>query len=424
MSGRFVSQCSGVLGGGNAMRFCLVVCLTLALAPLSAQENWSRFRGENGFGVSLQPGIPTSWEESEIAWKVQLEHVGHSSPVIWGKTLLITTATEGGGKRFLHSFNADTGEQNWVAAVTMSDSPKHQKNSWASSTPVTDGEVICMMMADAESQRVGAWDFAGRELWIRDLGTFESQHGLGVSPVLHDGVLLVPNDQRGPSTLEAMDSRTGKSIWVSERLPGNTSYSTPALVDDGRGGLQVICISQSSGVAGLDFRTGKQLWRTPELPMRSVASPVVVNGLTFVTCGSGGNGKYLAAVRTSATVNDSERIVFERRTTLPYVPCLIADKGLLYLWGDKGIIVCLRQETGEEVWMKRIDGAFSGSPILIEDRIYCASEEGEMVVLRTGEEFEELGRTPLGDFCHSTPSVGNGHLYVHTFNSLIAVKAK
>ncbi len=406
------------------MRFSIVVYLAVFLAPLSAQENWARFRGENGSGVSLQPGIPVSWEESEIAWKVQLEHVGHSSPVIWGKTLLITTATEGGGKRFLHSFNADTGEQNWVATITMSDSPKHQKNSWASSTPVTDGNVICMMMADAEGQRVGAWDFSGKELWVRDLGTFESQHGLGVSPVLHEGVLLVANDQLGPSTLEAMDSRTGKSIWVSERLSGTTSYSTPALVEDGRGGLQIICISQSSGVAGLDFRTGKQLWRTPELPMRSVASPVVVDGMTFVTCGSGGNGKYLAAVRTGAGVSDSERIVFERRTTLPYVPCLIADKGLLYLWGDKGIIVCLRQETGEEVWMERIDGAFSGSPILIEDRIYCASEEGEMVVLRVGEQFEELGRTPLGDFCHSTPAVANGHLYVHTFNSLIAVKAK
>ncbi len=402
----------------------LLILLFLVSSSLPAQENWSRFRGDNGSGISHQAGIPSAWGESDIAWKVQLDHVGHSSPVIWEKTLLITTATQGGGERFLHSFNADSGQENWKVTVSMSDSPKHQKNSWASSTPVTDGRVICMMMADDSSQRVGAWDFTGRELWVRDLGGFESQHGLGVSPVLHHGVLLVANDQLGPSSLEAMNSMTGETIWKSDRLPGKTSYATPAVVEDGQGGHQIICISQSGGVAGVDLATGKQLWRTPELPMRSVASPVIADGMTFATCGSGGNGKYMAAVRTARGLPDSERIVFERKTTLPYVPCLIASQGLVYLWGDKGIIVCLRQETGEEVWMKRIDGAFSGSPILIEDRLFCASEDGEMVVLRAGEQFEELGRTPLGDFCHSTPAVANGHLYIHTFNSLIAVRAK
>ncbi|MFZ9089886.1 MAG: PQQ-binding-like beta-propeller repeat protein, partial [Planctomycetaceae bacterium] len=193
----------------------LLILLFLVSSSLPAQENWSRFRGDNGSGISHQAGIPSAWGESDIAWKVQLDHVGHSSPVIWEKTLLITTATQGGGERFLHSFNADSGQENWKVTVSMSDSPKHQKNSWASSTPVTDGRVICMMMADDSSQRVGAWDFTGRELWVRDLGGFESQHGLGVSPVLHHGVLLVANDQLGPSSLEAMDSMTGETIWTS-----------------------------------------------------------------------------------------------------------------------------------------------------------------------------------------------------------------
>jgi outer membrane protein assembly factor BamB len=402
-------------------RFLLLLLMS---ATAAGQEHWPRFRGENGSGISSQKGIPTTWTDSDVAWRSELPQIGHSSPVVWGKALFVTTASEGGNERFLQCLHADTGVEQWKATVTLSESRKHLKNSWASSTPATDGKVVCALFADGLKQIVKVWSLSGGELWERDLGSYESEHGLAVSPILHDGLVIIANDQVGPSTVMALESETGKTVWSTARSPGKTSYSTPVLAVDGKGGMQVVCISESSGVAGLDLRTGKVGWQTPKLPMRTVASPIAVEGLVFATCGEGGNGKYFAAIRTDPDVPVEQRIVYERKTMLPYVPCLITREGLLFLWGDKGIIVCLELHTGKELWAERIDGAFSGSPVCIEDRLYCVAEDGTVVVLHAGRDFRELGRTVLGDDCHSTPAVANGHLYFHTFHRVIAIPAK
>ena len=406
------------------MYYWFLLMLLLFSATAAGQDHWPRFRGQNGSGISTQKGIPTTWEKTDIAWQSELPHVGHSSPVVWGKALFVTTATEGGTERYLHCLNADSGAEQWKATVTLSDSRKHLKNSWASSTPATDGEVVCALFADGSKQIVKVWSVSGRELWERDLGSYESEHGLAVSPILQDGLVIIANDQVGPSSVLALDSQTGKTVWSTERTPGKTSYSTPVLASDGKGGTQVVCVSESSGVSGLDLRTGKVGWQTPKLPMRTVASPIAVDGLVFATCGEGGNGKYFAAIRTDLDIPIEQRIVYERKTMLPYVPCLITRDGLLFLWGDKGILVCLQLQTGKEIWTERIDGAFSGSPICIEDRLYCVTEDGTVVVVQAGPEFRELGRTALGDDCHSTPAVANGHLYFHTFHRVLAIRAK
>lgn len=406
------------------MDYRFLLMLLLSSATAAGQDHWPRFRGENGSGISTQKGIPTTWEKTDIAWQSELPHVGHSSPVVWGKALFVTTATEGGTERYLHCLNADSGAEQWKATVTLSDSRKHLKNSWASSTPATDGEVVCALFADGSKQIVKVWSVSGRELWERDLGSYESEHGLAVSPILQDGLVIIANDQVGPSSVLALDSQTGKTVWSTERTPGKTSYSTPVLASDGKGGTQVVCVSESSGVSGLDLRTGKVGWQTPKLPMRTVASPIAVDGLVFATCGEGGNGKYFAAIRTDLDIPTEQRIVYERKTMLPYVPCLITRDGLLFLWGDKGILVCLDLQTGKEIWTERIDGAFSGSPICIEDRLYCVTEDGTVVVIQAGPEFRELGRTSLGDDCHSTPAVANGHLYFHTFHRVLAIRAE
>jgi outer membrane protein assembly factor BamB len=280
------------------------------------------------------------------------------------------------------------------------------------------------MFADSEKLLVAAWDFDGKHAWTKDLGSYESEHGLGASPIVQDGLLIIPNDQVGPSSLIALNPENGDVVWSAERPAGKTGYSTPVIAKGSGSDPQVICITEASGVTSHDLRTGKLNWQTEKLPMRTVASPIVADGLVFATCGEGGNGKYFAAVRTDLDSEPASRIVFERKTMLPYVPCLVAKDGLLFLWGDKGILVCLDLSDGSEVWSERIDGAFSGSPICIEDRLYCVTETGEVVVVNAGRQFKELGRTPLGDDCHSTPAVANEHLYLRTFRHVFAIKAR
>ena len=406
----------------SAFLACLVLNIVFN-SQLHAQ-NWPRFRGENGAGTSDLKGIPSTWTDRDYAWKIELPNVGHSSPVIWEKTLFVTSATEGGGERFVHCIDADTGKERWQVSQKLNESKKHEKNSWASSTPVTDGTRVYVLFADDARQFAVAWDFNGKEVWRRELGSYESEHGLGASPILQNGLLIVPNDQVGPSSLMALNAETGVPLWQTERLPGKTSYSTPMIVSNGNRGQQIICLSESNGIAGIDLLTGKQNWKTPKLPLRTVASPVESDGLIFAICGEGGSGKYFAAVQTDSAVSDESRIVFERKLTLPYVPCPVVYNGMLFLWGDKGILVCLELPTGKEIWSQRIDGGFSGSPICIEDRLFCIAENGEVVVIKAADHFEELGRTALGDDCHSTPAVANGHLYLRTFKHLIAIKAK
>ncbi len=400
------------------------VVLLVLLAASARGDNWPRFRGDNGAGLSTQSGIPATWNDDDYAWKIDLPGVGHSSPVIWGKSLFITSAKEDGTQRSLQCLDADSGTERWQIPLSFGRSEKHPKNSWASSTPVTDGERVYLVSADEESQIAAAWDFSGNQIWSRNLGAFSREHGQGASPIVAGDLLIVPNDQPGPSSLLALRVTDGEVVWQVERPSAHTTYSTPMLLPAGEGRQQVICLSQPTGMSSYDLATGALKWQTKPMPMRTVSSPVEFGGVVIATCGSAGTGKYLMAVDTGDAVAAESRIVFERTTQLPYVPTSIARDGLLFLWGDTGVLKCLELPSGEEVWMKRVTGGtFSGSPIWVDGRLFAVSEEGEVFVVRASREYEFLGRTSLGEGSHATPAVANGHLYLRTFGKLFALPA-
>lgn len=402
------------------MSFCL-----LLVSPVSAAEHWSRFRGENGTGISEQKGLPVTWKDSDYAWTVDFANVGHSSPVIWDKMLFVTTATDGGTERFLHCLNADTGAELWQQQMSFKKSDKHLKNSWASSTPATDGQHVYVIFSDDESQVVAAWDFSGKQIWTRNIGPFGKDHGQGVSPIVAGELLIVPNDQPGPSSIMALNKTNGEVVWRVERPVAKTSFSTPMLIPGDGGSAQLICLSEAAGLTSFDVMTGRINWQTDPMPMRTVASPVMHHGIIIAFCGSAGSGKYLMAVNSAEGLPREARLVFERKVQLPYVPTPVVYNDLLFLWGDAGVLNCVEMPTGRDVWKERVNGAaFSGSPICADGVIYAITEDGEVIVVRASREFELLGRVPLGQKSHSTPAVANGHLYLRTYNKLFALKAR
>jgi outer membrane protein assembly factor BamB len=406
------------------LRFTFAILLFSVPGSTSQAENWARFRGDNGLGISHQTGIPTTWGPDDYAWVVELDDLGHSQPVIWDNALFLTTANAEGTKRYLHRLNADTGEEIWRRSQSFETGHKHLKNSWASSTPTTDGERVYVIFADEKSHVVTAWTFDGEELWSRNLGGFESQHGQGVSPIVEQGLLIVPNDQRGPSAIMALNSQTGETVWSVERPSGAASYSTPILLPGSGGNTQLICLSEASGLVSLDLKTGRLNWQTAPMPMRTVAGPAAGKDVVVATCGQGGNGKYLIAVNATETTASPSRTLFERTKQLPYVPTCVVLDNLLFLWSDSGILSCLDVYTGKEYWtQKRVTGSFSSSPVCIEGRLFSVSEDGDVVIIRASDHFELLGRVSLGDRSHTTPVVANGHLYLRTFSKLMALKA-
>lgn len=401
---------------------CRIVLLVVLFAAASTEAgNWSRFRGENGTGLSNQTGIPTEWEDDELAWQIDLPGVGHSSPCVWEKTLFVTTAEDEGRRRLLLSIDADTGSIHWQKEITLNSNHRHLKNSWASSSPATDGTRVYVTFADEQSYEIRAWDFSGELVWQADLGEFDSAHGLGVSPIVADGLVIVVNDQRGPGWVDALDAETGIRRWRTPRPSSKTSYVTPIIAEvDNR--PVVVCVSMTSGVSCLDLADGHLVWETGAMSHRTVASPVISQGVLLATSGGGGQGKHLIAVDLHGTAHDA-RIVFERRQRLPYVPTPIVWHDLAFLWGDSGVISCLEMPAGRNLWTHRVDGNYSSSPICIDGHIYCTSEDGVVTVIRADREFELLARTPLGDPCHASPAVANEHLYLRTFHRLFAIKA-
>lgn len=408
---------------------CAATCFG-SLNSATAQESWSRFRGVNGDGISDQKGIPTSWSPGDYAWKVKLPGIGHASPTVWKDKLFVTSAVDEGALRFLYCLNPATGEEIWSKQVGFNRSHKHAKNSWASSTPATDGELVYLAFSDDEHYTFSAYDFDGNLEWQRRLGAFDSQHGQGVSPILFEDLVIIPNLQKGPSSVIALDKKTGRTAWSSIHSFYRTSYATPIIVKLKDEQPQLICASGALGLASLNPYNGRLNWMTGEFPppRRTVASPILADGLLIQSCGGGGKGNVLIAVDPSEPENATkDRIRYKREKVLPYVPTPISYQGHLYLWNDNGVVSCVKTSTGENLWTIRVGGNYSGSPICIDGRVYCISEDGEMVVVPATPKqpaSEDIHRTPMNDPSHSTPIVAGGRLLIRTYHSLAAIQAQ
>lgn len=422
-----VRGCKKLLAAG------FVVVLWLTPHAILRADNWPRFRGPNGVGTSDLTGVPTQWTEKDYEWVLAIPGIGHSSPVVWDDALFVTSGTDrtaepesAVGNHTLYRVNAITGDVVWTREFKLATDVLHPKNSYASSTPALDGERVYLAMADDEHYLLHALSMQGETVWSADLGPFESQHGQGVSPIVYDGMVILANDQIGPSSIAAFDCVTGERIWEVSRNFGRTSYATPCIMPVVGYGPELLCLSDKSGLAGLDPRTGRRLWETEELPDRTVASPVFGNGLIVATCGGGGIGKHLLAVTPpGAEAADAAaptiRYRREERDDLPYVPTPVINGDYVYLWCDRATVCCVELETGQTVWRKRVGGNFSGSPVMIDQKLYCISEEGEIAVLSALPEFHDFGRSPLGDGSHATPAVANGRVYFRGFGLLASL---
>ena len=408
-------------------KFLFLLAFTTGLVNA---ENWAQFRGPNGAGISAQKGIPIKWTAKDYAWQVKLPGIGHSSPIVWEDHVIVTSAANKGEKRFIECYHADTGKPLWSEELGGASHRKHGLNSYASATPVTDGKRVFMSWGDSDEYFMVAHDFkTGKELWRTQLGASISQHGhgTGTSPVLFEDLVIILNEHdTGPGYIAALDQATGKERWKIGRKIGKMTYSTPLLVEHG-GQVQLINACLDDGMMGLNPRTGKILWTTPKtFDMRTVAMPVYWKGHVFGSCGNGGKGTLMTAVKLGGKGKVTEsHIAWKRQRSLPYVPTPIAYGDHLYLWLDNGMVICVDAKTGDEVWDERVGrGDYSSSPVCIDGKIYCGSRTGEFTVIKASPKYELLGRSQLGEATHATPAVSNGRMFLRGFSKLYCLEAK
>jgi outer membrane protein assembly factor BamB len=410
------------------LRWLTIACTLAMLVSAAHAQEWTRFRGPNGAGQSDSTTIPVSWTEEELLWKSELPGIGHSSPVLWGEKIFLTSADVKNGTRFVVCVSAVDGKLLWTRDYPATTHFVHQQNSLASSTPTVDEDHVYCAWATPEEFSVVALKHDGKEAWHAHLGPFVSQHGFGTSPILHEDLLIITNDQDSESSLIALDRAGGQTRWKVPRKvldKQNASYAAPCIYRPPAGPPELIVCSWAHGITSVDLRSGKTNWEAAVLERRPVGSPILVDGLILANYGEGSGNNNVVAVRPGNADGHSAELVYKiGRTSAPYVPTMVACGKLVFLWGDRGVVTCIDAATGESRWQERVGGNYSGSPVRVADRIYCISSDGEVVALAAADTFKVLGRSPLGEGTRATPAIALGRMFLRTESHLMAVGQK
>ena len=409
--------------GMNSMRFIVLLLLLASVAPTRAQE-WTRFRGPNGSGLGNATTIPLKWTADDYNWTVQLPGVAHSSPVLWGKRLFATSADDAAGIRHIQCFDVDTGMQLWIREIESKFYRKHKHNSYASATPALDDRRLITCWTEPDKFVVIALDHDGNNVWRQEFDPFRSGHGDGISPAIHDGVITIPLEHSGKSSLIGLDCDSGDLRWKVDRDSGG-NWSTPCVLTRGET-AEFIFTNWRTGISAIDAKTGKVNWQANVFDKghteSSISSPIVAGDVVLGTSGWLGVRQEVIAVRPRTEANKvtaEQLFCIDKGAPLCVTP-LVKGK-LLFVWSDGGIVTCADVRTGDVHWRKRANGSFYSSPICVADRVYNITRDGEVVVLAADLEFRELARIPLGEPTHSTPAIAGGVMYIRTFTHLYAI---
>ncbi len=390
-----------------------------------AQE-WTRFHGPNGTGVSEAKGIPDQWTEADYNWTTDLPGIGHSSPVVWGQKIFLLSADPRNATRFVLCVDAATGKILWNRRFSSKSHHLHSRSSFASSTPAVDEDHVYVAWSTPDKTSLLAFTHDGKDAWERDLGPWVSQHGFGTSPIVYQNMVILSNSQQeeqitkgepGESFMMAFDRKSGKEIWRTPRKSVRVCYSVPCIYE-GPSGPELVCCNTGNGVYSLNPMTGKLNWEIEAFSMRTVASPTLAGGKILGSTGSGKGGNYVVAVQPG------KEISYKIPTSAPYVPTPVTRGDLVFLWFDHGIVTCIDASTGKVHWRNRVGGGFSGSPVRVRDRVYCISESGEVVVIAAEKEFKLISRNPLGGDSRATPAVSGGRMYLRTYSKLFSIGGK
>jgi outer membrane protein assembly factor BamB len=404
--------------------------LGLCLAAMATQAGqWPEFRGPSHQGVSTETNLPLHWTaSSNVVWKAVIPGESWSSPIVWNQHVFLTTATDGGQTCRVLALDASTGRTLWDRAVfEQVPRRKEGRNTYATPTPATDGAHVFACFGDGS---FAALDFTGTVVWTNRAYGFYSQHGLGSSPILHQGRLVMARDgshdgeDKGlgwqkpwdRSYVLALDTRTGKQLWKTPRGLSRISHGSPTIWEhDGRTEV----VSEAGDVVqGFDLGTGERLWSNEVLGEGKVPSTIISQGLVF-TAGGWGGKETIKAFRLGGSGDQKEtRLVWEQRKGMPKLASLLTLDDSVFALTDGGIVTCLRLGTGEIVWQERVGGNFAASPVAGAGRLYLVSDAGLTTVLEAGPTYRVLASNPLEEKVQASPALANGRIYLRTEHHL------
>ncbi len=443
--------------------FCLAAAPFAAAEP-TALDSWHQWRGPYNTGVAVG-GAPTEFSgERNVKWRVPIPGKGHSTPVVWGDVIYLTTAAakdsprpaaregaggpgaagkrgkRGGAARgggggaggalvetdfLVMALDKSTGKVVWrKTAVTATPHEGYHRRygSFASNSPVTDGETL---IANFGSRGVYAYDLAGNLQWSKDLGKLQMrlQFGEGVAPVLHDDYLIIQNDHEGQSYIVVLDKNDGKEIWRAEREE-RSSWTQPVVVDYG-GRKQLV--TSSTRIRSYDLATGEIIWEAGGLGGNAIPAVVNVDN-EMVIAMTGWRDANLLAVRLGGKgdlTDNSEFIAWSNQRGNSYSASPVLHEGILYFVTDRGMVSAFDAKTGEMFYnQQRLPQSytFKASPVAADGKLYLASEEGDVIVLELGKTYEAPAVNAMGgETFISSPFIVGGELFLRSEDELFCI---
>ncbi|MBW3597369.1 MAG: PQQ-binding-like beta-propeller repeat protein [Planctomycetes bacterium] len=387
-----------------------------AAPPVSiGKEDWPAWRGPAGNNHARGAAPPLTWSEDEnIVWKTSVPGRGHSSPIVLGDRIFLTTADDQREVQSALCLARDSGGILWQT-------PVHQgrfiyanpKNSHASSTPATDGQRVFALFAYRDAVWLTALALDGAILWQTELGPYVSKEGFGASPLIVDALVIVAGENVGRSWLAAVHRVTGEIVWRISRGPG-TSFASPALIE--HEGERLVVLAGLGRVEAYDPKTGESRWSCPfPVPSPSASTPTYGDGLLLVTSSDQQTGILgLSLQDDGAEIRWSERIKAE-------VPSPLYHEGLAYFVQDIGVIACIDADTGQMVWRKRLGGNAASSPVFVNGHVLVCLEDGRTIMLKHGREFEPVHENVLDGEILATPAVSGGRIFLRSTEAVYCI---
>jgi outer membrane protein assembly factor BamB len=382
----------------------------LVLRGLTAQaqpgdDDWPCWRGPNFNGVASKQTVVLEWSETKnVLWKTPVPGRGHSSPIVVGSRVFLTTADEERNLQSVLCYDRGTGKELWRRDILKGtlDGRLHKKNTRASSTVACDGERVYAVFHNGGDIWATALDLMGKQVWQKKVGTFVSHWGYSASPTIYRTSLIVASDHKNGGGLHALDLRDGTLHWEIAR-PKAPTYASPVVVKVA--GKDQLVLAGADLVTSYDPANGKQLWSVKGTSTECVSSVIADGDRVFATGG-------FPAKETVCIRADGE--VLWRAKVGDFVPSQLIHKGYIYSVLDDGTALCLNADTGEPMWKERLSSnAFSASPILVGEHIFIPSEAGKTHVFRANpKKLEIIAENQLGKQAFASPVACGGRLYL------------
>jgi outer membrane protein assembly factor BamB len=427
--------------------------------PVSPDGSWPSFRGPGASGVAEGQRLPDTWDVrrgTSVLWRVAVPGLAHSSPVVWGDLVFVTSAISSRGKAtfkpglygdgdasgdlsrhrwMIYAIDRLTGKVRWERLASEGEprNKRHVKSTYASATPVTDGRIVVAWFG---SQGVFAYDVNGSFLWKVDLGRVDMgaydvpsyEWGPASSPIIWNDLVILQCDTQTDSFLVALDATTGEIVWKTERdeLP---SWGTPTVAATPNG--PELVTNGSNFVRGYDPANGRELWRLGGSSKITAPTPIFADGLHIIASGRAPE-RPIFAVRPGARgdltlpngSSTSRDVAWSRTGRGSYMPTPLAYRGRVYVLDNNGVFDAYDLHTGAQVYRQRlplIGSGFSASPVAADGKIYLSNEDGEILVVRAGSTFEHLATNSMNELVMATPALSRGVMYVRGSASLYAI---